>query len=114
MEEKPDVSVLFFDASAQHTFSIEEAGETWEFTIKLLSPEEIDEIGSSGVSINAKTKEMKIDNTKSTLNYILKSLVKAPFPVNEMNVRRLKYSVRKKLSEEITEFNELGDDIIKN
>ena len=94
MKKGTDTNKLFVDQKQQE-ITIDFAGEEWDFTVRqltwkekqdcILSAQKIDVSGSKQNPI----KSIKVDSGSYNITYLMKAIIKAPFPMTMASFLKL-------------------------
>lgn len=80
----------------------------YKFGIKELTGFDEDKISKNAISVDSKTKQIELNQSKANIELIKKSIVEAPFVVNDENIMKLSKKVRNELLSMIAEVNEVS------
>ena len=93
--EGTDVNKLFTNQDTTNV-GIEYKGENWQFTVKSLTWKEKGDCMTAATKIDIagqrkgkKTKSLRMDMPSYNIAYMMKAIVKAPFPVNMASFMKL-------------------------
>lgn len=85
----------------------------YKFGLKEITGFEEDKISKSAMNINGRTGKMEINQSEANIQFLMASIVEAPFTINEANLRNLSKKIRDELLDFARTINEVTDDTEK-
>lgn len=122
VEEKKDTveDDLFVDDSFIHYKEVRVQNNknpdivtTYKFGLKEITGFEEDKISKSAMKISGRTGTLELNQSEANIQFLLASVVEAPFTLNANNMKRLSKKIRDELLDFAREINAVTEDTEK-
>ena len=111
---------MFVDNEFIHYKEISVANNTnpsivtkYKFGLKEITGFEEDKISKKAMKISGRSGSLELNQSEANIQFLLASLVEAPFNINEESIRKLSKKIRDELLEFARQINEVTDDTEK-